>query len=68
MAEMKEIKTVKEKYSAEIMSKKNVVGLGVGYKETKGIKTDRMALVVMVKKKVSIQEMKKRDVIPGEIE
>ena len=68
MAEMKEIKTVKEKHSAKIMAKKNVVGLGVGYKETKGVKTDRMALVVMVKKKVPIQELKKGDVIPGEIE
>jgi hypothetical protein len=68
MAEMKEIRIVKEKYSAKIMAKKNVVGLGVGYKETKGTKTDRMALVVMVKKKVPIQELKKGDVIPGEIE
>jgi len=68
MAEMKEIRIVKEKHSAKIMAKKNVVGLGVGYKETKGVKTDRMALVVMVKKKVPIQELKKGDVIPGEIE
>ena len=68
MAEMEEIKAVKEKHSAEIMGKINVVGLGVGYKETKGVKTDRMALVVMVTKKVSAEQLKKRDMIPAEIE
>ena len=68
MAEMEKIKTVKEKHGAKIMAKKNVVGLGVGYKETKGVKTDRMALVVMVRKKISIEELKKGDVIPAEVE
>jgi hypothetical protein len=68
MAEMERIRTVKEKHGAKIMAKKNVVGLGVGYKETKGVKTDRMALVVMVRKKVSIEELKKGDVIPAEVE
>jgi hypothetical protein len=68
MAEMARIRAVKEKHGAKIMAKENVVGLGAGYKETKGVKTDRMALVVMVKKKVSIEELKKKDVIPAEIE
>ena len=68
MAEMEEIRMVKEKHGASIMVKKNVVGMGVGYKETKGIKTDRMALVVMVTKKVSAEELKEGDVIPAEIE
>ena len=68
MSEVDEIKMVKEKHGASIMAKENVVGMGVGYKETKGIKTDRMALVVMVKKKVPVQELKEGDVIPAEIE
>jgi hypothetical protein len=68
MSEVDEIRVVKEKHEASIMAKKNVVGLGVGYKETRGVKTDRMALVVMVKKKVSIQELKEADVIPAEFE
>jgi len=68
MSEVDEIRVVKEKHEASIMAKKNVVGLGVGYKETKGVKTDRMALVVMVRKKVSIQELKEADVIPAEFE
>jgi hypothetical protein len=68
MAEMEEIRAVKEKHGTAIMAKENVVGLGVGYKETKGVKTDRLALVVMVRKKVSAEELKEGDVIPAEIE
>jgi hypothetical protein len=68
MSKAEEIKMVKEKHGASIMAKKNVVGMGVGYKETKGVKTDRMALVVMVTKKVSVEELKSGDVIPADIE
>ncbi len=68
MSEVDEIRVVREKHEASIMAKKNVVGLGVGYKETKGVKTDRMALVVMVSKKVSAEELKKGDLIPAEVE
>jgi hypothetical protein len=68
MAEVQEIRAVKEKHGATIMAKENVVGVGVGYKETKGVKTDRLSLVVMVKKKVSVEELREGDVIPAEIE
>ena len=68
MVDTEKIRAVKERHGAAIMAKENVVGMGVGYKETKGIKTDRMALVVMVRKKVSVKELKERDVIPAEIE
>ena len=68
MAEVDEIRRVKKKHETSIMAKENVVGMGVGYKETKGAKTDRMALVVMVTKKVSAEQLKAGDVIPAEIE
>jgi hypothetical protein len=68
MPEVDEIRRVKEKHGASIMAKENVVGMGAGYKETKGAKTDRMALVVMVTKKVSAEQLKAGDVIPAEIE
>ncbi|UCD70633.1 MAG: hypothetical protein JSW70_06390 [Syntrophobacterales bacterium] len=68
MAEMEEIRKVKDKHGAKIMAKKNVVGMGIGYKETKGAKTDHMALVVMVRRKVSVEQLRERDVIPAEIE
>jgi len=68
MSEAEEIRVVKEKHGTSIMAKKNVVGMGIGYKETKGIKTDRMALVVMVRKKVSAEQLREEDVIAAEIE
>jgi hypothetical protein len=68
MAETEEIRMVREKHEASMMAKKNVVGLGIGYKETKGVKTDRLALVVMVSKKVAAGELRKEDLIPAEIE
>jgi hypothetical protein len=68
MVETENIRAVKEKHGAAIMAKENVVGVGVGYKETKGVKTDRLSLVVMVRKKVSVEGLKERDVIPAEIE
>jgi len=68
MSEAEDIRRVKEKHGTSIIAKKNVVGLGVGYKETKGVKTDRMALVVMVKEKVSAEQLEQRDVIPAQIE
>jgi hypothetical protein len=68
MSKAEDIRMVKERHGASIMARKNVVGVGVGYKETKGVKTDRMALVVMVKEKVSVEQLEERDVIPAEIE
>ena len=68
MAKAEEIKMVKERHEASMMAKKNVVGVGIGYKETKGVKTDRLALVVMVSKKVAAEELREGDVIPAEIE
>ncbi len=68
MAKAEEIKMVKERHEASMMAKKNVVGLGIGYKQTKGVKTDRLALVVMVSKKVAAEVLREGDVIPAEIE
>lgn len=63
-----EIKRVKERRAAELLSKANVVGVAVGYKEKGGQKTDRLSLVVMVRKKVPLSELKRQDVVPSEID
>ena len=62
-----EINKVKEQHASELMSKANVVGIGVGYKEKGGQKTDRLSLVVMVRKKVPLSELKREDIVPSEI-
>jgi hypothetical protein len=63
-----EVKTVKDKYQAELLRKANVVGVAVGYREKAGQMTDQVALTVMVKKKVPLSQLDAKDVIPPQIE
>ncbi|NIN73059.1 MAG: hypothetical protein GTO46_14250 [Gemmatimonadetes bacterium] len=50
------------------MSKANVVGVGVGLLERGGARTETVALVVMVKKKVPRDQLPADDIVPTEIE
>ena len=68
MVNTDEIMKVKERHAAELMNKANVVGLAVGCKEQGGKRTAKPSLVVMVRKKVSVSELRKEDVVPPEIE
>jgi hypothetical protein len=60
--------SVKNKYSQELLSKPNVVGVGVGYKQTGGVPTDRVALVVMVERKVPPSQLSPQEMIPSELD
>lgn len=62
------IRRVKEKYEASLLSKKNVIGIGIGFREKDGQMTDQMALIVSVSKKLSTSEVSAADFIPIEIE
>jgi len=62
------IRKVKEKYTGELLRKTNVVGVAIGYKEKGGQKTEIPSLVVMVRKKVPLSELRQQDVVPPEIE
>lgn len=59
---------VKNAYTDELMSKANVVGVGVGLLERGGVRTQTVALVVMVNRKVPRAQLSADDVIPTEIE
>lgn len=59
---------VKRAYQQELMSKANVVGVGVGYRTRGGERTDEVALVVMVSQKLPREKLKPEDVLPREIE
>lgn len=65
---LEEIRKVKAAYERELMSKPNVVGLGIGYRQRGGLRTDDMALVVMVEKKVPAAQLAPEDIIPAEID
>ncbi len=62
------IRQIKAKYESVLLSKKNVVGVGIGLKEKDGQATDQVALVVSVSKKLPAAEIGAADSIPDELE
>lgn len=62
------IKDVKARYEQELLSKPNVVGLGIGYREVGGQITDQLGLIVMVRRKVPRSQLAPQEVIPAQIE
>lgn len=67
-AGIEKAQAVKRAYERELMSKANVVGVGIGFRQTGGVRTDAVALVVMVKQKVPSAQLAPDDIIPSEIE
>jgi hypothetical protein len=65
---IEEIRAVKDRHEEDLLKKKNVVGLGIGYKEVGGQKTEQLSLVVMVKRKELPSQLDARDLVPSEIE
>jgi hypothetical protein len=65
---VEDIKVVKETHLSELMSKPNVVGVGVGKRNVGGQQTDELALVVMVSKKLPEVQLDKADLIPRKID
>ena len=65
---IEEIKAIKDRYKDDLLQKKNVVGLGIGYKEVEGQETAQLSLVVMVRKKEPSSQLDATDLVPSEIE
>lgn len=59
---------VRQAYRDMLLSKPNVIGLGIGYRKVGGQVTDQIALIVMVEKKLPASQLKSGDFIPREIE
>lgn len=57
----------KEKFGAELLEKKNVIGIGIGLRQKDGEVSDEVVLVVMVTRKVSSGELSLEDQLPQEI-
>lgn len=57
----------KEKFGAELLEMKNVIGIGIGLRQKDGEVTDEVVLVIMVKQKVSSNELRPEDQLPQEI-
>jgi len=58
---IKKVKEVKKEHEEEFLKKKNVVGTGVGIRE----ETGEEAIIVFVEKKESLEDLKKKDVVPA---
>jgi len=63
-----QIRAVRHAREKELMSKANVVGVGLGLRQRAGEHTGEPALVVMVSKKVPIEFLSPRDVIPASLD
>lgn len=62
------IKAVKRANERMLLSKPNVVGVGIGYRVERGQQTDTVAIVVMVSRKLPANQLKPDELIPATIE
>jgi len=67
-SELDRIKRVRACHEADLLRKRNVVGVGVGRREVQGQMTDQVCLVVMVESKIPLEELAPQDRIPSQIE
>ncbi len=67
-ADFEKAQEVKRAHEEELLSKPNVVGVGVGLCMRDGTPTGEVGLVVFVRHKVSASELDENDIIPGEID
>ena len=68
MVNLNEIRLAKGRHATELLKKANVVGVAMGYKEKGGRKTETLNLVVMVRKKLPLSELRRQDIVPSEID
>jgi hypothetical protein len=67
MTQLDEVKLAKTAFKASILSRSNVVGVGVGYKVTRNLMTDELSVVVLVRQKVPYAGLPTKSVIPQEV-
>ena len=68
MAELQEVREVKERHKEEILSRPNVVGVGAGYKKTGTVTTDQIVVVALVKEKLPLSALAEHEVIPANVD
>lgn len=65
---IEQVKEIKAKYQEQLLTLPNVVGVGVGLKETNGEFTDQIAIIVNVSKKMPSVDLPPDAIVPPEIE
>jgi hypothetical protein len=61
------VKQAKDLNKAMILAKPNVVGVGVGYKKSKGRLTSELSVIVLVKEKIPLAGLTSKSLVPREI-
>jgi hypothetical protein len=67
-AQLERARSIKQAHESELLTKANVVGVGVGFRQVGGKPTRDVAIVVMVKVKLPAADVQPQDVLPDEIE
>ena len=65
---IEQAKAVKARHQEQLLALPNVVGVGVGLKETDGQFTDQIAIIVNVSKKILLADLPPETVVPPEID
>lgn len=66
--EIHRAQAVKRKYERALLRKKNVVGVGVGYRTREGEYTEEVVLTVMVRHKQPPADLRPADRIPEQLD
>ena len=66
--DLSRIQQVKERHESALLRKKNVVGVGIGYRQKGNQFTDEMVLTVMVRRKERWDTLRPADRIPSELD
>jgi hypothetical protein len=67
MSQQADITRVKETHKEAILAKPNVVGVGTGYKVSRGQRTDELCVVVLVRQKVPEAGLHPQALVPQEV-
>ena len=59
---------VKARYERELLRKRNVVGVGVGFRERAGRATEEVCIVVSVREKLPPDQLAPQDAIPTQLD
>lgn len=62
------VRAAKSAHEADLFARANVVGVGVGNKVSRGEPTDERCVVVFVERKIAAEELRRRDLVPRDLE
>jgi hypothetical protein len=68
MAERAAVRRVKETYKEAIMSKPNVIGVGTGFKVSKGVQTSELCIITLVRQKMPLEGLSPQAVVPKSVD